>query len=199
MPNDPAPDGGNPPPADPNSDPNTEPAPSDPPAPESDIERLRKSKDKWKADALEKQAKLDKLEADEKARKDKEMEEQGQLKELAEQRRIDLEAEKAKSEAAQKELDEIENDRKAELETLLKDIPEDKKPPLDDSMTTKKKLEMVRYSHSLLNTGPKPPVGGQKPKSEGGDENAKRLKELRSKPHLTDAEAAEEMELSTAE
>lgn len=200
MSDDLTPGSGNEPAVDPNNEPNP-PAPSNPPAPDnkpSDIERLRQSKDDWKTKALENEKRLKEIEDAEAKRIEEEKKAREEFKDL-------YEAEKAKREAAEEQLQsanskvsEIEKQQEAEIATLLESIPEDKRPPLDDNDPPVKRLRTLQYAQSLLDSKPKPPVGAgvnSDPNPTGEGRKEELLKAMKTR-RLTDEENYELMELS---
>jgi len=104
-------------------------------------------------------------EAADKVAQEKKLAEEKRYQELAEKKQAEAEAatkaledEKRKSQELQAQVKAIEDQQEAELTKLLEEIPEDKRPPLDTSDPVKKRLEQVKYAHSLL-ASPKSPVG----------------------------------------
>lgn len=116
-------------------------------------------------DALRKEK--EEREAAERKRKDEELAQQGKEKELREQREKELEeerrkaeAEKARADTAQKELDEFRKAQQEELDALLKEVPEADRPPLDESMTVAAKIKLLKYAKQQIESKKGKRIGG---------------------------------------
>lgn len=173
--------------------------PSQTPAPEkkSDIQRLAESKDKWKQEAIEARRLLEEKKEAEKNMALEKMKENEQYKELLEQREAELEELKKVKEKADLRLQAIEEAQEAELQVFLEEIPEDKRPPLDDKDSVQKRLAQVKYVKTLIAPTLKPALGGVPAKQT--ESAAARLKELRQKERPSQDELFEMMELSRSE
>lgn len=147
------PSSANPAPAEPNS----ETKQPDHSKSESDIERLRKSKDEWKTKALETEKRLAELEKAQKERESKELEEQKRFQELAEQRKLEneqLQQKMAEREAellkAGEKLTAYEQSQKDELTQLLSTLPEEAKALVDQSTSVEKQIAAAKAAQALL-------------------------------------------------
>ncbi len=163
-------------------------------------EREKKRADDAEAEAAALRQEKAEREAADKAAADAKLAEQGKLKELAdakqkeaEEKAADAAREKARADAAEAEVKTFRDAQEAELQELLKTIPQDKQPPLDASDSVVKRLQQVKYAKSLLDTGAKPPVGGGAKK---GGEVPPDVKELLGKPPGNADDAFTLMELS---
>lgn len=175
----------------------------------SNFKRVKEAREREKAraDAAEAEAARLRQEAADRAKKDQEAAdakkaaEEGE-KALREQREKELEAEKAKSAAAEAEAARLkaENDvfKKAqedEIADLLKELPTDKHPPLDDTMSLAQKLSLLRYAKAqIVPPKKKDPVGfGNQGTKE---EKQARIRELMALPRRTKEQSEELARLS---
>lgn len=189
-------------PAEPNSEPK-QPDPSNSEDKKSDIQRVVESKERYKAELEEERKKRAELEAKIKAREEKELEEQGKISELAEQRKAELEQAKLREAEMQKQieehnaqLEEIKKQREDQLAQRIAALPEDKRPPVTESMPIETRESMVKYAEDLLKQTSKSggvPLAGTTPSDQA------RLAELRSKQSLTREERLEKVALSAKE
>lgn len=177
----------------------------------SNFKRVKEAREKEKdrADAAEAEAAKLRKEKEERDEADrlaglKKLEEEGNLKALADAKQKEAEEkgaeaarEKDRADKAEARAKEYEDAQEEELKGLLEQIPEEKRPPLDPADPVSKRLKQVKHAMSLLESGPKPAVGGGVRK---GQEQADRLAELKKKNfnQLTEDEAAELVELQNA-
>src|SRR5207248_3245371 len=135
----------------------------------------------------------DREEADKKAAEAK-LAEEGKLKELADAKTKEAEAKSAEAAAEKKRADDLavkvkafEDQQEAELLEVLKDIPEDQKPPLDATDPASKRLQQAKHTRQLLGLKQDDPVGaGARHKNELGKKS--RYQELLKKPRRTEDE-----------
>jgi flagellar biosynthesis GTPase FlhF len=139
---------------------------------------------------LREREEADKKAAEAKLAAEKRFQELAQQKEVeAKQKADEAEAERKKREEVEKELAEFKKAQEEELNALLNEIPQDKRPPLDDSMTVPQKLKIVKHTMEMLGT-PKPPVGH--PQNKQGDKTTRKAELLKKGfNNLTSDEALE--------
>lgn len=142
----------------------------------------------------------DKKAAEEKLTADKKFEDLAKKKEAeAEAKAAEAAAEKARADKAEEELNKFREAQEKELASLLESIPEDKRPPLTDSMSVTDKLTHVKYVKTLLDSQT-PADGVGKPPFKQDGKKGDRLKELqgfmKTRP-LTEEENLEYIELSS--
>lgn len=169
----------------------------------SNFKKVQEAREAAEARAAEAEKKLrEREEADKKAEEEK-LRQNSQFEQLAKDKEAEAQAktdeaarEKARADAAEAKVKAFEDQQEAELVEILKGIPEDKKPPLDDSDPVSKRLAQARYAQSLLDSGPKPPVGGGHRKGGGNADRLKELREAEKTRLLTEDETWEMMSLS---
>ncbi|MDQ3232462.1 MAG: hypothetical protein M3Q07_11620, partial [Pseudobdellovibrionaceae bacterium] len=165
----------------------------------SNFKKVQEDREAQKARADAAEAKLrEREEADKKAAEAK-LTEEKKFEELATSSKAEAEAAKAEATAAKAEaetanakLKKIEDQQEAELTKILETIPEDKRPPLDETDSVDKRLAQVRYAQSLLDLGPKPAAGAGVRKGETTDKGRyQELKDAEKTRQLTEDEAFE--------
>lgn len=141
-------------------------------------------------------------EAQEKKAAEAKLAEEKKFEELAQQKDAEAKAkgdeaakEKARADALEQKVKAFEDQQEAELQEILKKIPDDKKPPLDASDPVSKRLQQAKYAFQLLNLKPDDPVGaGTRHKPDQSKKD--RYQELLKKPFRTPEESGELAELS---
>lgn len=147
--------------------------------------REREAEARKKAEAERDTLLKEKEEREERDRKAEEQKlaDEKRFEELAKQKEAEAKAkadeaaaERTKRESAEAELAEFKKAQQDELDALLKQIPEEKRPPLSDSMTVPDRLKIVRHTMSMLGQV-KPPVGaGFTPPPKEGNRRSELLK-----------------------
>lgn len=173
----------------------------------SNFKKVQEAREAAEARAAEAEKKLrEREEADRKAAEAK-MAEEKRFEELAKQKEAEA-ADKAAEAAREKaraddlaaKVKAFEDQQEAELADILKGIPDEKKPPLDPSDPASKRLAQARYAQSLLDTGPKPPVGaGARNGTGDGKDRLKSLQDAQKTRPLTEEETWELMSLGGEE
>lgn len=158
------------------------------------------------AEARVKQLEEEKSQREEADRKaaDAKLTEEKKFEELAKAKEAEAAAKGAEADAERKRADDLaakvkafEDQQEAELTELLKTIPDDKKPPLDQSDPVSKRIQQAKYAASLLGTKKPDPINGP-PRKQGDQTKEDRLAELKKKGYgrMTADEAMELAELS---
>jgi uncharacterized membrane protein YqiK len=168
----------------------------------SNFKKVQEAREAAEARAAEAEKKLrEREEADRKAAEAK-LADEKKFEELAQQREAEAKAkadeaarEKARADAAEAKVKTFEDAQEAELVEILKGIPDEKKPPLDDTDPVSKRLAQAKYAKSLLESGKKPAVGaGVRKEVDASAQD--RLTELTRKPRRTPAETQEMLRLN---